>query len=138
MLTPSHSEDLSPAFPGTFPSLELKNKETKKSLPNPEPLSFLGCLLNYKYFSYNQEHTDEQTKKQHTHKHTCFLPLIKYSNHLVMEASQQTQQQQPQSTATGNTNQPPTSAGGSSSIDSRQTTAQQILALLQQQQQQLQ
>ncbi|KAL6040607.1 hypothetical protein QOT17_025312 [Balamuthia mandrillaris] len=78
MSTPSHSEDLSPAFPGTFPSLELKNKETKKSLPNPEPLSFLGCLLNYKYFSHNQEHTDEQTKKQHTHKHTCFLPLIKY------------------------------------------------------------
>ncbi|KAL6073832.1 hypothetical protein QOT17_004528 [Balamuthia mandrillaris] len=40
MTTLSHSKDLSPAW--TFSSLELKNKETKKSLLNPEPLSFLG------------------------------------------------------------------------------------------------
>ncbi|KAL6040463.1 Reverse transcriptase domain-containing protein [Balamuthia mandrillaris] len=36
--------DLSPAFPGTFLSLELKNKETKKSLPNPSKASFLPWL----------------------------------------------------------------------------------------------
>ncbi|KAL6072360.1 hypothetical protein QOT17_005499 [Balamuthia mandrillaris] len=50
---------LFPAFLGTFLSLELKNKETKKSLPNPEPLSFLVCLLNYIYFSHNQEQMNE-------------------------------------------------------------------------------
>ncbi|KAL6073833.1 hypothetical protein QOT17_004529 [Balamuthia mandrillaris] len=44
--------------------------------------------------------------------------LLLHSNHLMMEASQQTQQQQVQSTATGNTNQPPlpTSAGGLASL----------------------
>ncbi|KAL6059595.1 hypothetical protein QOT17_014041 [Balamuthia mandrillaris] len=80
-----HSEDLSPAFPGTFPSLELKNKETKKSLPNPEPLSFLGCLLNYKYFSHNQEHTDEKRRNNTlTNTLVFFLSLNTFGSRLSL------------------------------------------------------